>query len=113
MTKQASVNARQKWEYFGLTRKTESYLCKDLNTVGQEGWELVTIDYYKDLKGEMSWTAFLKRPVSPDSPPPPAFGQIGMEFKHTPAQAEDQSQEPAGESLGFDLSGESFDIAEE
>lgn len=113
MTKQAIVNSRQKWEYFGLTRKTESYLCKDLNAAGQDGWELVTIDYCKDLKGEMSWTAFLKRPVLPDAPPPPAFGQIGMEFNDTAAPAGEQSQEPSGESLGFDLSGESFDIAEE
>ncbi len=113
MTKQAIVNAPQKWEYFGLTRKTETYLCKDLNAAGQEGWELVTIDYCKDVKGEMSWTAFLKRPFSPDATPPLPFGQIGMEFDDTPAQAEDQSQEPGDESQGFDLSGESFDIAEE
>ncbi len=113
MTKQAIVNAQQKWEYFGLSRKTESYLCRDLNTAGQQGWELVTIDYCKDVKGEMSWTAFLKRPFSPDATPPPPFGQIGREFKDTPAQAEDQAQESGDESQGFDLSGESFDIAEE
>lgn len=112
MTKQAIVNAQQKWEYFGLTRKTETYLCKDLNTAGQEGWELVSIDYCKDVKGEMSWTAFLKRPFSPDAPPPPSFGQIGMEFDDPAAQAEAQRQKPADQSGGFDLSGDSFEIAE-
>jgi hypothetical protein len=45
-----------------VTRKSEAFLVNDLNESGQQGWELVTITHDKDRKGEMTWTAFLKRP---------------------------------------------------
>ena len=62
MTKTVMLHAQQKWEYMELTRKTESYLLSEINDCGQQGWELVSVTHGKDLKGELSWTAFLKRP---------------------------------------------------
>jgi hypothetical protein len=62
MSKTATVHAQQKWEYMELTRKTETYLLTELNDVGQQGWELVSVLHGADRKGEMSWTGFLKRP---------------------------------------------------
>ena len=42
MTKTATVHAQQRWEYMSISRKTETYLAGELNTLGQDGWELVT-----------------------------------------------------------------------
>ncbi|RMF99910.1 MAG: hypothetical protein D6741_07670 [Planctomycetota bacterium] len=56
------IHSAQRWEYLTLTRKSEQFLVNDLNVHGQEGWELVSASYYKDMKGAMVWTAFLKRP---------------------------------------------------
>jgi hypothetical protein len=50
-----------------MSRKTEEYLIDDLNEAGQEGWELVSIEYRRDPGGmgeSMIWTAFVKRPHS-------------------------------------------------
>ncbi len=75
MSKTATVHAQQKWEYMELTRKTESFMINDLNELGQSGWELVAISNHKDSKsglgGSDCWTAFLKRPHSPNSQAPP------------------------------------------
>ena len=56
------VQAQQRWDYCFETRKTENALLIALNKLGQEGWDLVEVLYYKDLKGIMTWTAFMKRP---------------------------------------------------
>ena len=64
MTKTAIVHAQQMWEYMTLSRKTQNYLAVELNELGLVGWELVTIDYHKDIKGvgeAWVWTAFLRR----------------------------------------------------
>lgn len=65
MNKIATLHAQQMWEYMEITRKTETYLTGELNDVGQQGWELVSITHGKDRKGETAWTAFLKRPFIP------------------------------------------------
>ena len=62
MTKNLTVHAPQRWEYTELTRSTEAFLLHDLNELGQDGWELVTVNQFKDRKGELMWTAFAKRP---------------------------------------------------
>ena len=62
MTKTPTIHAQQKWEYMEATRKTERYLLNDLNDIGQNGWELVSISHGKSRSGEDAWTAFLKRP---------------------------------------------------
>jgi hypothetical protein len=67
----AAEQTKPKWEYMELSRKTETYLVNDLNELGEAGWELVSITYHKDLKGvaeSWSWTAFLKRTYSGQSP---------------------------------------------
>jgi hypothetical protein len=62
MTANQTIHAPQRWEYTVITRSTEAFLIHDLNERGQEGWELVTTDRGKDRKGELTWTAYLKRP---------------------------------------------------
>jgi hypothetical protein len=37
---------------------------EELNTLGQKGWEVVSVLYYKDAKGIMAWSGFLKRPCT-------------------------------------------------
>ncbi len=64
MTQQPPSVAPEKWQYMTLTRRTESFLIKDLNDAGKEGWELVSITYHREVKGQgetMCWTAFVKR----------------------------------------------------
>ena len=56
------MHAQQRWEYTLIERRTEAVLVDELNILGQKGWEAITIMYYKDVKGVMAWTAFLKRP---------------------------------------------------
>ncbi len=60
----AVVLSQQRWEYSSLVRKTEPTLVIDLNGLGQEGWELVGVVHGRDAKGELCWTALLKRPSS-------------------------------------------------
>ncbi len=67
----ATVNAMQKWEYEEITTKTEVYLVKELNDLGQRGWELACIVEHKDRKGEIAWSAFVKRPYVPQPTEPP------------------------------------------
>ena len=61
-TKTATIQAQQKWEYIELTRKTEAYLLEEINEIGQQGWELVSVFNGKDRKSDTVWIAFLKRP---------------------------------------------------
>jgi hypothetical protein len=70
MTKMATVQAQQRWEYCFQVRKTEPALLIVLNEFGQSGWELVDTIHHKDQKGDMCWTAFFKRPSV--GPPPPS-----------------------------------------
>jgi hypothetical protein len=56
------VQAQQRWDNSVISRRSETALLNEVNQAGQQGWEMVTVMYYKDRKGEMLWTAFLKRP---------------------------------------------------
>ncbi len=111
MTKTAVVHSRQRWEYQSVTRRTEVTLEKDLNELGQEGWELVSIDHGKDMKGNVTWTAFMKRPAAPQ---PPGASPDVQARETAPQRAEEPepADAPAG-SEGFDLSGDEFGIKEE
>ena len=102
--KTAIVHAQQKWEHLAISRKTETVLVEEMNELGEQGWEMVGIFYYKDPKGTMTWTAFLKRPK---------FGQTAKEA--VPASAAespspDKPAEATGSPGGFDLSGEIFEV---
>jgi hypothetical protein len=100
------IRGQQKWEHLMIQRKAEATLLEALNEAGQAGWEMVTIFYYKDPKGVMTWIAFLKRPSTGQAP------------CKTPVAAEAQSAAPAeataeGAKPGFDLDGEVFEVKAE
>ncbi len=100
--KTAIVHAQQKWEHSLITRRSETALLDDLNRAGEEGWELVSVFYYKDPLGNTTWAGFLKRPKVP-----------GAAKGSAPGASSSQDQGPAKDSTepaGFDLSGEVFDV---
>jgi len=98
MTKVATVQAQQKWDYCFETRRTENALLIALTDVGQRGWELVNVVHYKDPKGETAWAAFLKRPSVGQSPAP------------AQAAASKPAEETSPQPQGFDLSGDEFQV---
>ena len=101
MTKTVTVQAQQRWEYCLETRKTESALLLRLNALGEQGWEAVDVLYYKDIKGIMSWTAFLKRP-SATHPANAGQAAAGNSATAMPSPAKDPTPQ------GFDLNGDEF-----
>ena len=105
MTKVVTVRAQQRWDYCFETCKTETYLLTTVSDRGQAGWELVDVVHHKDPKGEMCWTAFLKRPSAAQSPQPEQ--QVATSTKSaSPGQAAESPSQPQG----FDLSGEEFPV---
>ncbi len=107
MTKIVTIRAQQKWEFRLESRKTETTLLKELNDLGQQGWELVDVMYYKDIKGIMTWTGFLKRPSIPQ--PQKETDQASNIPKAEPLEGD---QPTPGQPKGFDLSGEEFQLKE-
>jgi hypothetical protein len=107
MTKTITVQAQQKWEHLALTRKSDTYLISEINLLGQEGWEMVTALYYKDAKGLMCWTGFLKRPCTGQSPAP-AGNAAGPSAAQPSKEPEDASP-----GAGFDLDGDEFGVRSE
>jgi hypothetical protein len=104
--KTAVVQAQQKWETKAITRKTDSVLAEEMNELGEHGWEMVTAFYYKDAQGNMTWTAFLKRPKIPQA----AKGPSHAAAAESQGQAAGRPEEEAAQAAGFDLSGEVFDV---
>ena len=98
-----AIATQQKWEYCLLTRKTEGYILNEFNTLGQEGWELVSVMYYKDLKGIMCWTGFLKRPSSGQAPKPAGHEAPAVLQPSEPAT-------PSPEAKAVDLGGDDFEF---
>ena len=88
-----AIATQQKWEYCLLTRKTEGFLLNDLNSFGQDGWELVNILYYKDAKGIMCWTGFLKRHSTGEAKP--GTQQAGPAMLQPAASKPSSGAEPA------------------
>ena len=112
MSKTATVRAQQRWEYMSISRKTDSYLAGELNKLGQEGWELVTINYARGKKEEMFWTAFLKRPSTGQAAPGNAHTTTAAGQDASPLAS--SSGPKSFETLeGFDLEGDTFTIHEE
>lgn len=105
------VYAQQRWEYLSFFKRTDTALENELNILGQSGWELVSFHCGKDRKGEMAWTAFVKRPLSDQPLEAPGGASV--------AQAREQASPKAAEPEttvgheGFDLSGDEFSIREE
>ncbi|MCE5303487.1 MAG: hypothetical protein LLF97_10315 [Planctomycetaceae bacterium] len=106
MTKVATVQAQQKWEFCSETRRTESALIAAINELGQHGWMLVDVVHYRAASSETTWTAFLTRPSVSPSPVGPQTASVG---------ANSGPLHPAGapQPQGFDLSGEEFAIKTE
>jgi hypothetical protein len=100
MTKTVTIQAQQKWDYCSESRRTENSLLIALNDLGQRGWELVHVLHHKDPKGEMSWTALLKRPSVGQAPPPapqPAPAAVAVPSAQTEEKpAPPQSTDPGG-----------------
>jgi hypothetical protein len=116
MTKTATVHAQQMWEYMELTRKSAEYMAKELNDVGQQGWELVTLLQGKDRKNEVAWVAFVKRPYVPHGSHPPAHVAAGggAASSHGEARAETPPQKTeAAYAIGDDQEFELEKPAEE
>jgi len=100
----------QKWEYVSVTRNSDAYLIRDINELGQQGWELVNVYYYKSMKGNMVWTAFLKREAGIGPPPPEAM----TDHVVAPTDAPAKKVEPTPDTLsGFDLDEDEFKLADE
>jgi hypothetical protein len=100
MTKTVTVQAQQRWEYCLETRKTESALLLRLNALGEQGWETVDVLYYKDIKGIMTWTAFLKRPSATHATNTGQAAATGNSATVMPAPSRDST--PHGFELGGD-----------
>jgi hypothetical protein len=98
MSKTVIVQAQQRWDYCIESRKTESSLMNSLTNLGQLGWELVNVLYYKDLKGVMTWTAFLKRP-SVAQPSAPGAQPASAATAVPSAQTETRPASPNGMGL--------------
>ena len=110
MTKVATVQAQQKWEYCSESRRTESTLVVAINDRGQSGWELVGVIQHKDPKGETLWTAFLKRPGVGQAPMPSpqvATTEASTSTVAFVGQAK-EIKESTASPQGFDLSGDEF-----
>ncbi len=110
MAKTAIVQSQQRWEYQSVVKRTESSLEKELTELGQNGWELVSVLHGKDRKGELAWTAFLKRPAAP-SPHPTADERQVAGASPQPAAETAKAEGPESPS-GFDLAGDEFEIKE-
>jgi hypothetical protein len=100
MTKVATIHAQQKWDHCSETRRSENAIVIAMTERGQLGWELVNVIYYKDPKGEMAWTAFMKRPSVGQAPA--AAGPAAAKQAELPPQPQ-----------GFDLSGDEFQLKTE
>ncbi len=104
--KTAIVHSQQKWEHVAILRKTEGVLVEEMNVLGEEGWQLVSVIHFKDPKGAMTWIAFLKRPKTGQAVKAPSAEAGAAVASSGAAKPEAASTEPAG----FDLSGEVFEI---
>ncbi len=59
----ANASPVVQWQYTFVNKQTENYLLNELNNMGLGGWEVISINYAKDLKGIWVWTAWMKRPT--------------------------------------------------
>jgi hypothetical protein len=106
MTKMVTVQAQQKWEYCFETARTENSLLVKLNDLGQHGWDLQQVLYFKDMKGVMIWMAYLKRPSAGQAPARPGETAIHSEVHAAPVPA--GAEKPPLD--GFNLDGAEFEL---
>jgi hypothetical protein len=117
MTDESATLRRQPWEYRSCSKQSETYLLQELNEAGKEGWELVAANFSKDLKGNLVWTAILKRPLETTArqgaAAPAAKSSAAPAAKSSAAPASAAKPPAKGESQGFDLSGDEFGFKKE
>jgi hypothetical protein len=107
MTKTVTVQGQQKWDYCLETCRTENSLLIRINELGQQGWEVIEVLFYKDLKSVMVWTAFLKRPSLGQAGKPGEEGAVSLKSALQPAA---HSEAKPAEAEVFDLTGEDFPL---
>jgi len=105
MTRTVTVQAQQKWDYDFQSRRTEGSLLATLNELGQQGWELVNVVNYKDIKGLMAWGAFLKRPSCGQAVKPGEDSAIASSSQSARAAPVVEGAAPL---QGFNLAGNEF-----
>jgi hypothetical protein len=110
MSKTVTIQGQQKWEYCSLTKFSESSLINELNMLGQQGWELISMLHYKDLKGTICFTGIMKRP-STGPAPAPAGPALQAATAGTPTAKATEKPSPATD--GFDLGADDFNLAPE
>lgn len=108
MSRTVVIRAQQKWEFCFESRRTETSLLITLNELGQQGWEVIDVLYYKDIKGIMTWGAFLKRPSIAPAGRPGEDSTIASR----PAPSEPPKVKPPTPQ-GFDLEGDEFQLKTE
>lgn len=108
MSRVVTIQAQQRWDYTFELRRTEASILVTLNELGQQGWELVNITYYKDLKGIMGWGAFLKRPSVTPSARSTGDSTLATQLSSTTLPT---GKPPSPQ--GFDLSGDEFPLKNE
>lgn len=106
MAKTTIIQAQQRWEYLSVVKRTDGALANELNELGQSGWELVSVTYGKDRKGELAWTGFLKRPATQH----PHATPVQTQSAEASPSREAEKVEPAEASDKFDLSGDEFKL---
>ena len=110
MTKTVTIQAQQKWENCIGTSRTENSLLVKLNDLGQQGWELVEILHYKDMKSAMTWTAFLNRPSIGQTLKTDTGSASGIATKTMPPG---QREEQSNGMKGFKLERNEFELKTE
>jgi hypothetical protein len=101
MSSDSAADAITRFEYRLISRKTEEYLVDDLNQVGIDGWELVSITHHRDTKTTvetMLWTAVLKRAYQGEPRVARSISEIAREDKakkqHFVAAGMDDDEDP-------------------
>ena len=102
----------QRWEYAFISKPLDYLLIGDLNELGRDGWEVISVSYDKDLKGNWSWTAFLKRPLTETGE---SYSQTsGLAVTSAPSKPASPTSGAAPTTLqGFELPDGDFDFREE
>jgi hypothetical protein len=104
-------SALQRWEYAFISKPLDYLLIGDLNELGRDGWEVISISYDKDLKGNWAWTAFLKRPLTETGE---SYAQTSdLAVTSAPGQPLTTAGGTPASLQGFELPDGDFDFREE
>jgi hypothetical protein len=105
------TSALQRWEYAFVSKPLDYLLIGDLNELGRDGWEVISISYDKDLKGNWAWTAFLRRPLTETGESYPQTSPLVITASAT--RKETTSAGTPTTLQGFELPDGDFDFRED